>query len=132
MKRLVLFGLVACLLVTAGCRRPKSEGSYEIGPDKLKSADMPPAKQITIEFESKDNVPITAVLVKTEDADAALKAVESGNKTPEQAIAAAKSIATQTGAKGTLTSPENEKKTNYSVLLHSKKSTTVTVKSNGK
>ena len=46
MKRLVFVGLIACLLVSAGCRGAKSEGSYEIGPDKLKSADMPPARSM--------------------------------------------------------------------------------------
>jgi hypothetical protein len=131
MKRFVLFGLVACLLTTGGCRRPKSEGTYDIGPDKLKSADMPPAKQIVIDFESKDNVPITAVLVKSEDATTALKAFEDG-KPAEQVLGNAKQIATQTGAKGTLTSPETDAKQKYSVLLHSKKATTVTVRSNGK
>src|SRR5437660_728176 len=109
MKRFVLFGLVACLLLTPGCRRPKSEGTYEVNDKALKLVEMPPAKQIVIDFESKDNVPITACLVKAEDGDAALKAVESG-KTPEQAIAGAKGLALQTGTKGTLTSPENEKK----------------------
>src|SRR5262245_43616328 len=99
MKRLLLIGLVACLLVGAGCRRVKSDASIDVGPDKLKTSDLPPAKSIVIDFESKDKVPITIVLVKTEDADAALKAVETG-KSPEQAIGGAKAIAMQTGAKG--------------------------------
>ena len=93
---------------------------------------MPPAHSLVIEFESKDNVPVTAVLVKSEDATAALNAVESGKSLPEQAIGNAKAIATQTGAKATLSSPETAGKTKYSVLLYSKKPTTVTVKSNGK
>jgi hypothetical protein len=131
MKRLVLLGLVVCLVAAGGCRRPKSDGTYDIGPDKLKSADMPPAKLIVIDFESKDNVPITAVLVKSEDATAALKAVDDG-KPIEQVLGNAKQIAVQTGTRGTLTSPETDSKTKYSVLLHSKKPTTVTVRSNGK
>jgi hypothetical protein len=131
MKRLVLFGLVACLLAGAGCRRPKSQKDYDLDPAKLTSADMPPAKQIVIDFESKDNVPVTAVLVKREDATAALKAFEDG-KPPEQVLGNAKQIAMQTGTRGTLTSPETDRKAEYSVLLHAKKKTTVTVRSNGK
>lgn len=131
MKQLVLIALVAFLLTGAGCHKVKSDATVEVGPDKLKTSDLPPAKSIVINFESKDNVPITIVLVKTEEADAALKAVEGG-KSPEQAMNSVKQIAMQTGAKGSLISPETDSRVKYSVLLHSKKPTMVTLKTNGK
>lgn len=123
--------LLAPVLLTGGCRQVKSEGSYDLTPDVIKSADLPPAKSLTIEFETTDNVPITAALVRTSDADLALKAVESG-KSPEQAVAAAKSVAMQEGTRGKLTTPNSPEKTKWSVLVYSKKPTRVTIRTQGK
>jgi hypothetical protein len=131
MKRLAWVGLVMGLLATAGCRNANSEKSYDIKPENLTSADMPAAKSIVIEFESKDNVPVTATLVKAADAGTALKALEGG-KSIEESVASVKAIASQTGAKGTLTTPTTDSKELYSVLFYTKKATTVTVRSKGK
>lgn len=132
MNRLALAGLLICLLAAAGCRGAKSEKTYDVTSDKLTVADLPPARSIVIDFESKDNIPITAVLVKTEEATALLDAVASSKKTPEQAIAGAKTMAMQTGVRGTLTPPETDSKVPYSVLLLSKKPTSVTVRTKGR
>lgn len=128
-RRIFALMLIACLV--GGCRQVKSEGTYDLAPDVIKSADLPPAKSLTIEFETTDNVPITAALVRTSDADAALKAVESG-KSPDQAVAAAKSVAMQEGARGKLTTPSSSEKTKWSVLIFSKKPTRVTIRTQGK
>jgi len=117
----------SCLIAIGGCKgKIQQETSVSITPIDLKSIDLVPAKSLTIDFASKDNVPITAVLVKTEDAAAALKSIDEG-KTPEQAIAAAKSMAKQENQpRGTLTTPRSESKVNYSVLFTAKKDTTIT------
>ncbi len=114
-----------------GCRQVKSEGQYDLTPDVIKSADLPPAKSLIIEFETSDNVPIVAALVHTSDADKALKAVESG-RSPDQAVAAAKSVAMQEGARGKLTTPNSSEKTKWSVLFYSKKPTRVTIRTQGR
>ena len=137
MKRFALAGFVLCLLISPGCRSANSQKDYDITPDNLTSADLPPAKFMVIEFESKDNTPITAMLVKTEDATKAmdaLKTSESSKKemSVEQAVGTVKPLAQQTGPKGTLTPPTTDSKTAYSVLMFAKKKTTVTVKTKGK
>lgn len=131
MKRLALVGLVACLLASAGCRSSSSEKSYDVKPDNLTSADLPAAKMMTIDYESKDNVSVTATLVKTDDATAALNAI-NGGKSIQEAISSVKALASQTGPRGTLTTPTTDSKTGYSVLFFTKKATTVTVKTKGK
>lgn len=131
MRYALMFALLGALLAS-GCRsRSKAENTIELDQSKLKSVDLPPSKALTVDFESKDNVSVTACLVKTEDADEALKAVESG-KSPEQAVSGVKTLARLEQPKGTLTTPNADAKTKWSVLLFSKKPTSVTVRSKDK
>jgi hypothetical protein len=126
---LLAFWLVASLSVgaTVGCRKTKTEQSYDVMPDVIKSVDLPPAKFMEIEFETTDGTPITAALVKTTDADLALKAVESG-KSPEQAVRSAKNLAMQEGPRGKITTPTSKERVNFSVLIFSRKPTRVTIR----
>jgi hypothetical protein len=129
LHRLRSVRLAAVLIagLVSGCRPAKIEAQYDVVPDTIKSADLPPAKSLVIEFETHNGVAITAALVKTADADLALKAVELG-KSPEQAVSAAKYIAMQNGASGKLTTPNNTERTMYSVLFYAKKPTRVTLR----
>jgi hypothetical protein len=136
MKRVVFIGLVLCLMLVPGCKTANSQKDYDITPDNLTVADLPEAKSIVIEFASKDSIPITAVLVKTEDATKALDALRDTKSKKEmsieQAVGSVKALAQQSGTKGTITAPTTDSKTAYSLLMYSKKKTTVTMTTKGK
>ena len=133
MNRFVGVTLIVCLLALGGCRRGvRSSDTHDLAPDKLKVVDLPAARQIKVEYSTKDKVPVTAILVSKEDADAALEAVGSNGSIDMGLKAVKKQIAIQSNRdSGTLTSPRTENKTQYSVLFTTKKATTVTVRTSG-
>ena len=133
MKRLVAAtAVLTCIVLAGGCRRtPHSEKTYDLTPNNLTVADLPAAKTLTADYASADNVPVRAVLVKSEDATTALDAVKSG-KSLKEALALVKPLSEQpVQASGKLTSPRTDDATKYSILFTTDKATTVTVKTKG-
>lgn len=133
MKRIVALAMIACLLPLGGCRRGvSSNDTHSLEPNKLKVVDLPAARRIQVDFATKDKVPVTAILVTKEDADAALESV--GSKGDIEA--ALKGIKNRIAIRmnldsGTLNSPKTSAKVQYSVLFTTAKATTVTVKTSG-
>ena len=133
MKRIVALAMIACLLPLGGCPRGvSSNDTHSLEPNKLKVVDLPAARRIQVDFATKDKVPVTAILVTKEDADAALESVGSKGDI-EAALKGIKNrIAIQMNRdSGTLNSPKTSAKVQYSVLFTTAKATTVTVKTSG-
>jgi hypothetical protein len=118
---------LTCLFVVTGCRRSlTTQMDYNPAPDKPASADLPAARSIFVEFFSKDSTPVSAYLVRREDATAALSQVNSGTS-PQEVVKQLKYITVVEGASGAITPPKSEDKIAWSILFVTKKPTTVTV-----
>jgi hypothetical protein len=128
------FLVVLCLTVVGGCRRGvKSHEFYDLEKGKLKAVYLPAGREIQVEFSTKDNVPVNAILVSKEDADAAVDAVSAKGNIDAALKAVKKQIAMKpNAASGTLSCPKTEDATVWAILFTTNKATTITVKTAGK
>ncbi len=135
MKRFVGSILVlVCALAMGGCRRGvKSNESHDLDKGKLKAVYLPAGREIQVEFSTKDKVPINAILVSKEDADAAMDAVSAKGDVDAALKAVKKQIAMKPNViSGTMSCPKTEDKMVWAILFTTNKATTVTVKTSGK
>jgi len=122
------FAVLICLAATGGCRRSvSSEKSYDLDPSKLTAVELPPARSIVADFTTKDNTPVTAYLVRAEDATQALSKVNSGLM-PGQAAKQVNFLTTIEGSSGSITAPKSEDKIAWTILFTTKTATNLTVK----
>jgi hypothetical protein len=135
MKRFVGAGLVLlCLLSAGGCRRGvKSNEFHDLDKGKLKAVYLPAGREIQVEFSTKDNVPINAILVSKEDADAAVDAASAKGDIDAGLKAVKKTISMKpNAASGIIPCPKTEDRTVWAILFTTNKATTVTVKTSGR